>query len=341
MYCIGGVHLFAGSLNVSPPFLRAGRRRSTFAALEFTYFKMESVRTFLDKPRLLMIKSAVYSAFRGFSGTNGPWCTIWCFRYQLGGKRLRQAIVSDIHGNIHALEAVLEDIKSNDVDEICCLGDVVGYGPKPRSCLAVAFDFIFTLMGNHEEAVLYGALGFNDKARQAIEWTKERLLSGAGSDNDGREVDDRKIWDFLGGLKNSETQGDFFYAHGSPREPTREYIFVQDRFDHQKMDELFAAFDQQVCFVGHTHIPGVFEEPYSFVSPADCESVYTRTDKKIIVNVGSVGQPRDGDPRACYVIADEETIAFRRVEYDIDAVLAEFAETPLPEYLSRRLKEGR
>jgi predicted phosphodiesterase len=254
---------------------------------------------------------------------------------------LRHAVVSDIHGNIHALKAVLEDIKANNVDKIMCLGDVVGYGPKPRSCLSEAFDFDLVLMGNHEEAVLYGALGFNDKARQAIEWTKQELMSAHSPGNGGNEDENRKMWDFIGGLQISHTDGEFLFVHGSPREPTREYIFIQDRFDHQKMNDLFAAFDKRVCFVGHTHIPGVFEEPYSFVSLEDCACEYTRNDKKVILNVGSVGLPRDGDPRACYVLVDEHTITFRRVEYAIEKTLAEFAETPLPEYLSRRLREGR
>jgi predicted phosphodiesterase len=254
---------------------------------------------------------------------------------------LRQAIVSDIHGNQVALEAVLADIESETVDEIVCLGDVIGYGPKPRECLRVALDFRPTLLGNHEEAVLYGAVGFNEKAKNAIDWTREELLSRGASGEADHLNEDRRLWDFIGGLKKLHRDGETVYAHGSPRDPTREYIFTQDRFDHHKMNEIFASFDGRVCFVGHTHIPGVFEEDYSFQSPVDLDGTYRLNEKKALVNVGSVGQPRDGDPRACYVIFDFETVRYRRVAYDIEHTIANFAATPLPGYLARRLREGK
>jgi predicted phosphodiesterase len=248
---------------------------------------------------------------------------------------LRQAIVSDIHGNEVALHAVLADIESQKVDEVVCLGDVIGYGPKPRQCLASAMRYKLTLLGNHEEAVLFGAVGFNDKAKKAIDWTREELLSGGG------DHDARQLWDFIGSLRKSEQEGDVAYVHGSPRDPTREYVFAQDRFDQHKMNEIFASFDGRACFLGHTHIPGVFEEDYSFRTPRDMGDVYALGKGKALVNVGSVGQPRDGDPRACYVIFDFETVRYRRVEYDLDKAVGDFASTPLPAYLSRRLREGK
>ena len=254
---------------------------------------------------------------------------------------MRQAIVSDIHGNIVALEAVLADIEKQKVDEIVCLGDVIGYGPKPRECLRSALEFRFSLLGNHEEAVLFGPAGFNEKAKYAIHWTSEELLSGGASGDQELMDEDRRFWDFLGGLKKIYHEGDVWYAHGSPRDPTREYVFVQDRFDHDKMDQIFASFDGKLCFVGHTHIPGVFEEDYVFKTPGDIEDVYVVGSKKALVNVGSVGQPRDGDPRACYVIFDFETIRYRRVEYDVDETVRQFSETTLPGYLARRLREGK
>ncbi len=254
---------------------------------------------------------------------------------------MRQAIVSDIHGNEVALQAVFADIEAQKVDEIVCLGDVIGYGPKPRQCLSSALDYKLTLLGNHEEAVLFGAVGFNEKAKKAIDWTREELLAGAAAGGPEQAAQDRRLWDFIGSLRKSEQEGDIAYVHGSPRDPTREYVFSQDRFDQHKMNEIFASFDGRACFLGHTHIPGVFEEDYSFRTPRDMGEVYTLDKKKALVNVGSVGQPRDGDPRACYVIFDFETVRYRRVEYDLDKAVGDFACTPLPAYLSRRLREGK
>lgn len=254
---------------------------------------------------------------------------------------MRQAIVSDIHGNENALRAVLADIELQHVDEIVCLGDVVGYGPRPRQCLKTALDFKITLLGNHEEAVLYGAVGFNDKARLAIDWTREELLAVGAAACEDAAAEERLLWDFIGGLRKSEQDGDAAYAHGSPRDPTREYVFTQDRLDHHKMNEIFASFDGRVCFVGHTHIPGVFESDYAFHRPSDIGDVYRLGDKKALVNVGSVGQPRDSDPRSCYVIFEQDVITYRRVEYDVEKTIAEFQATPLPGYLARRLREGK
>ena len=254
---------------------------------------------------------------------------------------MRQAIVSDIHGNLVALRAVLADIEEQKIDEIVCLGDVIGYGPRPRECLQYALDFRPTLMGNHEEAVLYGAVGFNEKARSAIDWTRDELLSAGATGEQEHLVQDRELWDFIGGLQKTYRDGDVTYAHGSPRDPTREYVFTQDRFDHHKMDDIFSAFDGRVCFVGHTHIPGVFEEDYSFQGPSEVELLYPLGDKKALVNVGSVGQPRDGDPRACYVVFDFECVRFQRVSYDVEETIRGFAQTPLPSYLARRLREGK
>lgn len=254
---------------------------------------------------------------------------------------MTDAIISDIHANWEALSKVFEDIDRRGIDSVLCLGDVVGYGPHPRQCLVVALGYKLTLLGNHEEAVLFGAVGFNDKARKAIDWTREELLTGGSMDGDDAVARDRQLWDFIGSLRKSEQDGEFAYVHGSPRDPTREYVFAQDRFDQHKMNEIFASFDGRACFMGHTHIPGVFEEDYSFRTPRDLGGTYALGQKKALVNVGSVGQPRDGDSRACYVIFDFETVSYRRVEYDLEKAVEDFASTPLPAYLARRLREGK
>ena len=254
------------------------------------------------------------------------------------------AVVSDIHGNLAAFEAVLADIEKQSVDRIYCLGDLIGYGPDPRGCIERAIDFPVNLLGNHEEAVLFGAIGFNPKAKIAIDWTREQLSLQSEAQEKNRE-----LWNFIGNLARQHHSGDFLFVHGSPRDPTREYIFKQDFQDRAKMDEIFAApanLDWRVCFAGHTHHPGIFEQGgnYRFYEPADLDGRYDLSagDSRVLVNVGSVGQPRDGDWRASYVIVDDAELQFCRLEYDVDRTLARFQESPdLPDYLAKRLREGR
>ena len=145
------------------------------------------------------------------------------------------------------------------------------------------------------------------------------------------------------------SEGDVLYVHGSPRDPTREYVFKQDIRDRSKMDEIFVSppeLSWKVCFAGHTHHPGVFVQsmPYLFLDPNQIEMryEYSTRPERVMVNVGSVGQPRDGDSRASYVIIDDTAIHFRRVDYDLERTLRRFEENPgLPEYLAERLKEGK
>jgi len=257
---------------------------------------------------------------------------------------VKRAIISDIHGNLAAFERVLGDIEREGVDEIYCLGDIIGYGPDPRGCIELARNFPVNLLGNHEEAVLFGAIGFNPKAKVAIDWTREQLSLRSEPQEKNRE-----LWNFIGGLARQHRDGSFLFVHGSPRDPTREYIFKQDYQDRKKMDEIFSAADEphwQVCFAGHTHHPGIFaqDHPYAFLEPTDIGHEYPYASRKtrILVNVGSVGQPRDGDWRASYVIVDDRQIRFIRLDYDVQRTIRRFKECPdLPEYLAKRLEEGK
>jgi predicted phosphodiesterase len=257
---------------------------------------------------------------------------------------VRLAVISDIHGNLAALESVLEDIRTREVDRIYCLGDIIGYGPDPRACVELARSCDVNLLGNHEEAVLFGAIGFNPKAKVAIDWTREQLSLPSESQEKNRE-----LWNFIGGLARQYEEGEFLFVHGSPRDPTREYIFKQDFRDRKKMDEIFsspAGAKWKICFAGHTHHPGIFaqNQPYHFFDPRDVngEYAYAESEVRILVNVGSVGQPRDGDPRASYVTVDEDRIRFHRCEYDVERTLRRFKEYPdLPDYLAKRLQEGK
>jgi diadenosine tetraphosphatase ApaH/serine/threonine PP2A family protein phosphatase len=262
-----------------------------------------------------------------------------------GDGSLKRAIISDIHANLAAFERVLADIGEQGVTEVYCLGDIIGYGPDPRKCLDLARTLALNLMGNHEEAVLFGAVGFNPKAKKAIEWTVDQLNL-----SDEPQEKNRELWNFIGSLARQKREGRFLFVHGSPRDPTREYIFKQDFRDRKKMDDIFSSppesSDWQVCFAGHTHHPGIFAQagPYRFIEPQEIENryPYSSDPTRILVNVGSVGQPRDGDPRISYVVVDEEFITFRRLDYEIERTVRRFNDFPdLPDYLARRLHEGK
>ena len=218
----------------------------------------------------------------------------------LGGpSRCAVALISDIHGNLEALEVVLDDIKAQGIDEIFCLGDIIGYGPNPRECIdRVMENCKITLLGNHDQGAMFDPDGFNIGAERAIFWTREQLESPSDRANN------EKRWEFLGMLPRSHRQDPFLFVHGSPRNPLSEYIFPEDIYNHRKMERLFQLVEKY-CFQGHTHVPGVFTEGYQFYAPEEIDNEYTLGEGKVMINVGSVGQPRDGDPRACYVILED------------------------------------
>ncbi|HAY80511.1 MAG TPA: phosphoesterase [Planctomycetaceae bacterium] len=251
---------------------------------------------------------------------------------------MKRALISDIHGNDEALNAVLSDIGAQGISEIYCLGDIVGYGPNPCECLdKIIRKAKATILGNHDQAALFDPDGFNPVALQAVYWTRDQLDSRGGV----RQINER--WDFLGELPRMRAEGDYLFVHGSPRDPTNEYVFPEDVYNQRKMEALFERVTKY-CFQGHTHIPGVFTSTNEFISPEECDYVYSLTDAKVMVNVGSVGQPRDNDPRACYVILDTEanSVTFRRVEYGIDATADKIYGIPaLDNMLGDRLKTGR
>jgi diadenosine tetraphosphatase ApaH/serine/threonine PP2A family protein phosphatase len=178
--------------------------------------------------------------------------------------------------------------------------------------------------------------GFNPVALRAVYWTREQLETGPG----GPAAINRR-WDFLGELPRSHDEGDLLFVHGSPREPTNEYVFPEDVYDQRKMQELFARV-QLYSFQGHTHIPGVFTEGGEFFGPEECGYEYELIGDKTMINVGSVGQPRDSDPRACYAILENATVIFRRVEYTVEETIRKiYAEPDLDNMLGDRLREGR
>jgi len=255
---------------------------------------------------------------------------------------VKRAVISDIHGNLEALQAVLADARSQSVDEIYCLGDIIGYGPNPCECLdEVMRHSKLTILGNHDQAALFDPDGFNPMALRAIYWTRDQLDSGPGT---AAQINAR--WDFLGELPRSHDEGELKFVHGSPRDPTNEYVFPEYVFDQRKMEILFGKI-KQYCFMGHTHLPGVFTTDCEFITPDECDYVYPLGSAKVMVNVGSVGQPRDDDRRACYIVLDVENsgaskVTYRRVEYDYQKTKQKIYDEPdLDNALGDRLQHGR
>jgi len=249
---------------------------------------------------------------------------------------VKKAIISDIHGNLEALQAVLADIKSQQISEIYCLGDVVGYGPNPRECIDLVMDCKLVLLGNHDQGAMFDPDGFNPSAERAIFWTRTQLET-TGETRAARE----RRWEFLAERPRSHRENGHLYVHGSARNPLNEYVFPEDIYNQRKMERIFALVEKY-CFQGLSHVPGVFTENYQFVSPEETEYAYKLDGRKILCNVGSVGQPRDGNWRACYVMIENETIHFRRVEYDVETTVKKIYDVPdLENFLGDRLREGR
>jgi diadenosine tetraphosphatase ApaH/serine/threonine PP2A family protein phosphatase len=238
------------------------------------------------------------------------------------------AVVSDIHSNLAAFQAVLAD--SSAVDEVWCLGDIVGYGPDPNECLALLLRHKqISIAGNHDWAAIgkVDASNFNPDAQTAARWTSQQLTGT------NKEIIRR--------LPQEVAMGEFTLAHGSPREPIWEYIVSPSQAAAN-----LTYFGTPFCFVGHTHRPAVFwgpseEGPGGANEPAADEEI-SLGERRLIINPGSVGQPRDGDPRASYALLDLErrTVRFRRVEYDIAATQEKMRQAGLPYMLWARLAVG-
>jgi predicted phosphodiesterase len=258
------------------------------------------------------------------------------------------ALISDLHSNLEALTNVLADIKEQGIREVVCLGDLVGYGPNPAEVVDLAMGWKATLMGNHDEAVIKEAYGFNPVARAAVSWTRGQLKPGVLA---GKQKRDR--WNFLCGLGNTHKENGAVMVHGSPRDPTMEYVLRSDCAEPggrvpEKIRDIFARFDR-VCFAGHTHEPGVITEDGVFRAPKECAAAGPNAwefvfepGKKYLVNVGSVGQPRDGDTRSCYAIYAGDRVRWRRVEYDFRRTMDKiFGQAELDPRAGERLALGR
>ncbi len=244
---------------------------------------------------------------------------------------MRYVIFSDVHANLEALERVLAHAARAQPDAYVCLGDVVGYGPNPNECVARVRDLgAGTVAGNHDRAAV-GAVDlgrFSPVARAAIEWTQGALDPAA------------RAW--LAALPLRRDVGGCLAVHGSPRDPIEEYLL-----DLPGALANFAAEPFACCFVGHTHVPGAFAlEPDGRVGATELppgSAVRLRPEVRYLINVGSVGQPRDGDPRASYLVFDDRaaTVTLRRVPYALEKTQAKIAAVALPPLLAERLAIGR
>jgi diadenosine tetraphosphatase ApaH/serine/threonine PP2A family protein phosphatase len=248
---------------------------------------------------------------------------------------MRLALLSDIHSNLPALEAVVADVESAEVDESWCLGDVVGYGAQPDQCATLVREHCSVcLVGNHDLAALdqLDISTFSPAAAAAVRWTREQMSEAT------RE--------FLGGLEASDESREVGLYHASPRDPVWEYVLWPDQ-----AAECIRAQAKRVSFVGHSHVALFFaladSGPETESADARGAQAGAGTSLEIqrgrwLINPGSVGQPRDGDPRAAWLELDTESwqASFHRVAYDIDRAADAIIATDLPEHLARRLYVG-
>lgn len=236
-------------------------------------------------------------------------------------------IISDIHANLAALEAVLADA-AGQWETIWCLGDTIGYGPNPNECVDLLREQEHvSLSGNHDWAVL-GKLdinSFNDEAQFAVRWTQSVLR------------DDVRT--YIESLPTTLLKEPFTLVHASPRQPVWEYIL-----DGYTAAVNFSYFDTPYCLVGHTHVPGAFEQEnnHIYARQPDYNQPQSLSEARRIINPGSVGQPRDSDPRAAYALLDLDTMTweYRRVEYPIEQTQEQMRQIGMPDRLVTRLAHG-
>jgi len=241
---------------------------------------------------------------------------------------LRNAIISDVHGNIQALEAVIAAIKRLGVDQVLCLGDVVGYGARPVECVTLVWETCRSvLLGNHDAAATgRGSVeDFNPVAKSAIEWTRDAIT-------------DRESG-YLEGLPYLFNGGGYAGTHSTFSDPGAwKYVF-------SSLDAAveFKATGEEILFYGHTHYPVVFTLEDRRVVSQRISELDLSPHQRYIVNVGSVGQPRDGNPDACFVIYDNaaQRIEYQRVPYNVRSAQRDILETSIPRELALRLSIGR
>jgi diadenosine tetraphosphatase ApaH/serine/threonine PP2A family protein phosphatase len=245
------------------------------------------------------------------------------------------AVISDVHGNLEALQAVLARIDELKIEAIYSLGDVIGYGPDPEACVLLTESrCCLRLMGNHEHALLHPdeGMSFNASARDALDWTRQRIRQAG-------------LLDRLGEPEPCHQSRDILFAHGAVRNTLNEYLQESDRTGYSTFDELVESLendfiDFRICFVGHNHKP-FLATTEGFLHPhPGLNDFHVAAEERLYVSVGSVGQPRDGDPRACFVTFDGSQVTFHRVAYPVATTAGKIRSRALPERLAERLAVG-
>lgn len=240
---------------------------------------------------------------------------------------MRYAIISDVHSNLEALEVVLFELEKESPDQTLFLGDIVGYGPDPNECINKIKEVAdIVLIGNHDHAAigLTDISYFNPYAREAIEWTIGEL------------TEERKT--YLSHLPFTESIDDMFLVHSTPKRP-KDWNYI---FTLEDVIENFEYFSQRVCFIGHSHVSVIITMDNSGRLDVLKDEVTIEKDHRYIINVGSVGQPRDGNPDAAYVIFDKgrSSVSIRRVSYNYRKTQEKMKKAGLPDYLIERLAKG-
>jgi len=240
---------------------------------------------------------------------------------------MRYGIISDIHGNLEALEAAIDALSREKIDEYLCVGDIVGYGANPAECIEKTRALKpYIVCGNHDVASsgLIGTSAFNEAAKAAVMWTRNNLS--------------REHIAFLKGLNFVYKHRHFTLVHGTLEEP-EVFHYMSDGYAAHRT---FRLMDTQISFVGHSHVPGIFSHRNKKLNYFYKEKLKFARNEKLIVNVGSVGQPRDGDPRLCYSVydTDRNLITLKRLPYDIKKAQSKILDAGLPPFLAQRLSEG-
>lgn len=245
------------------------------------------------------------------------------------------ALISDLHSNLEAVEAVFARIDALGVGEVACLGDVVGYGADPLPVTRLVMQRCkWTILGNHDWGLFHDLDDFNPLAREAL--VHSRNLLRPSLFRPGRKA----AWEFLRALPERMEYGGYLFVHGSPRDPVMEYVLKSDGFlEPEKLQQIFAMIDRP-CFVGHTHWPGVHRADFRFTQATDDQNVFD-LDQPCVVNVGSVGQPRDGDPRASFGVVRDGQVEIHRVAYDFRRAQAKILAAGLHPALAERLARGK
>ncbi len=263
------------------------------------------------------------------------------------------AVLSCIHGNLEAFEAVLADIEKHPVEKIICLGDLVGYGPNPVECIALTQARCDVVLGGNFDSAVLGE-------RESYPPSLQMLLSAAE-----QKIGHGEQREFLSSLPETHDEDGHFFVHGTPRNERMEYIFPEDIYNQRKIEANFSL-TQSHWFCGHTHVPGVIrcwdcldaktwqplpnpvndwdENPPQWFSPEEIDFEWELDHRKSIVNVGSVGQPRNGDPLGCYVRVDDQRMIYRIVDDDIETTIEKIYDAPefaTCRFMGDRLRDGR